>query len=262
MGGPKQPPQPLSPGAHLQNQGTPGHLRMGVNASGQPVAMSPSPVVRVYRTSGKSLLDGAGNADRDDGKPIDARFDWLSPFETEKYVLVPEKLDADSASARSRACSLLSNSHLPIEIYARISEPTRRSRSERCAWILADGTLGEVRDGGNAQSVIPPPRPPKAVGVVHSHPTVPSFLSPPSHGGRGDEDYDDVSLVQDPVQLVVESNSGRLWQQFTRGRTSIIGRVANGGVFFLVSEDDPVAAVAYRTWTLDDWRDRKTAAPR
>jgi hypothetical protein len=216
----------------------------------------------VYGISGKSLLDGAANADRDDGKPIDARFDWLSPFETEKYVLVPEKLDPDAASARARACSLLSSSQLAIEIHARISEPTRRSRSERCAWILADGALGDVRDGRSAQSVTPPPRPPKAVGIVHSHPTVPGFLSPPSHGGRGDEDYDDVSLVQDPIQLVVESNSGRLWQQFTRGRTSIIGRVGNGGVLFLVAGDDPIAAVAYRTWSPDDWRERKTAASR
>jgi hypothetical protein len=88
-----------------------------------------------------------------------------------------------------------------------------------------------------------------AIGLVHSHPSMLTDVTPPSRG-FGDNDYDDASLKATPIQLVVESDSGRLWGQFAGGYTILIGRLGDAWVR-VAADDDAFATIAFKTVSME-----------
>jgi hypothetical protein len=144
---------------------------------------------------------------------------------------------------------LLTTTTLGREIAAVVMAPTRRDRCERIAWILPDGRLGPPGAPGTTQQVPVPQMPSGAIGLVHSHPSMPTSIVPPSHE-RGDEDYDEDTFQTTPIQFVVESDSGRLWGQFPGGYTILMARLLGAWVQ-VVADGDALATIAFKTVSMD-----------
>jgi hypothetical protein len=238
---------------HHSSPGTLGRLDLSQLLADAGSSILPNKMRKSAATSIHTplIFKGVENVDRADRKTFNENFDWLSTFTTEKFALIPEPISADDSAIRAKMCNLLSLSPLATEIFAKISDPSRRDRAERLAWILTDGRLGAVKSGSIQEVVIPPP-PGHAIGLLHSHVIMGSFISPPSVGS-GNNDYDNGSLKDYPMQFVVESDSRRVWGQFQGARTSILGRLSLDGHFLMIGTDDPVSNVVYRTMPLDDW---------
>lgn len=239
---------------HHSSPGTLGRLDFSELLADAGSSIVPNKTRKSATTSVHASLvfKGVENVDRADRKAFNEDFDWLSTFTTEKFALVPEPMGADEAAIRAKMCSLLSLSPLASEIFVKISEPSRRDRAERLAWILTDGRLGAVKSGSIQEVIVPAP-PDHAIGLLHSHVIMGSFISPPSVGS-GNNDYDNGSLRDYPMQFVVESDSRRIWGQFLGAHTSILGRLSSlDGHFLMIGADDPVSNVAYRTVPLDEW---------
>jgi hypothetical protein len=246
--------RPMAGAVHHSSPGTLGRLdfsQLLADAGSSTLPLKPKKSTW-SKSSAALVFKGVENVDRADRKLFDDQFDWLSTFITEKFALVPGAITADDAATRARMCKLLSQSPLAAQIFALISEPSKRDRKERLAWILPDGRLGEVK-GGSIQEVAVPSPPERAVGLLHSHVGMSSFIAPPSTG-RGNNDYDADSLSKYPVQFVVESDSRRIWGQFQGAHTSILGRLSGpDGHFQMIDTDDPVSGVLYLTVPLDEW---------
>jgi hypothetical protein len=208
------------------------------------------------RVDAAFVFKGVENVDRADRKPFNGQFDWLSTFTTEKFALVPEPIESADSAIRAGMCKLLSESSLATEIFTKISEPSKRDRTERLAWIFPDGRLADVKSGSIQEVTVSAP-PDRAVGLLHSHVIMSSFISPPSVG-RGNNDYEADSLRKYSMQFVVESDSRRIWGQFQGARTSILGRLAAPtGRFDMIDVDDPVGRTVYVTVPLDTWNQKQ-----
>lgn len=240
----------FGPGAGgFRSSRPPGALRHDAIAQLGPAV--PPPRVPMTTVSAKSILKNVENVDGEDRNAISDDFDWLTSFATEKLAFYPEPVNTAQQATRSRMRRLLTSSQLARNIFRAIAEPARKDRAERIAWILNDGDLGNVGIGTRQQVKIPP-APPSAVGIVHAHPAPPTFISPPSHA-PGDEDYDK-TLAEAPLQFVVECDSGRLWGQFPKARTCLIGSLGRpDGFLRLIDANDPTQQFVYRTESLDDW---------
>jgi hypothetical protein len=245
-------PKPGS--AHYLTPGTMGRLDFSQLLADAGSTIRPVKAQQAVASSVDAALvfKGVDNVDRADRKPFNAQFDWLSAFTTEKFALVPESIQLADSAVRAGMCKLLSETPLAAEIFTKISEPSKRDRTERLAWICQDGRLADVK-GGSIQEVAVPAPPQRAVGLLHSHVIMSSFISPPSVG-RGTNDYDADSLKHYPMQFVVESDSRRIWGQFQGARTSILGRLAPPtGRFEMIDANDPVGRTVYVTVSLDTW---------
>jgi hypothetical protein len=244
--------------AHYLTPGTTGRLDFAqlLADAGSTIRPVKAQKTGVSRVDAALVFKGVENIDRADRRPFNAQFDWLSTVTTEKFALVPEPIQSADSAIRAGMCKLLSESSLAAEIFMKISEPSRRDRAERLAWILQDGRLADVKSGSIQEVAVPAP-PDRAVGLLHSHVIMRSFISPPSVG-RGNNDYDADSLKNYAMQFVVESDSRRIWGQFQGARTSILGRLASpDGRFEMIDMNDPVGRTVYMTVPLDTWNQKQ-----
>jgi len=228
----------------------PGSLGLGPIEAGQDlVAGWAAPPSKPAST--KEMLKGIRNVDRADGKPFDATFDWLSPFEVGgKWVLNPVQPSQMVDKTRQQMLELLGGTRLAQEIFSKLSSQTQKDRAERAAWILGGGKLGPIRRG-TVQMVDQGSTPTGAVGLIHTHPSLPGSLEPPTGPGR-EGDYDS-TLKKYPLQFVIESASGRIWGQFLPDLTSLLGRIQSPGSFQPLAATDPVAKLVYQVISVLHW---------
>jgi hypothetical protein len=256
-------PQVNNPGVHPDapaGGGGPGLFRiprqpgplgrelLAQSGPGIPVAKQVTPVSAV---SSKEILRDVKNVDRTDDKPFDNAFDWLTPFKVGgTIVLIPEKPSPNIETLRRKMLQALGNSRLAQNVL-RLAKETEQERRERAAWILENGELGPIQKG-SLQKVEAAPMPQRnVVGFVHTHPTTPFELAPPSPGAL---DYDS-SLRDNPIQFVAESAKGRVWAQYLPTHTSLLGRIIGpAGSFQPLSADDPLAKTIYKVISTDTWK--------
>lgn len=254
-------PQVNNPDVHPDaplGGGGPGHFRVPRNAG--PLTPEPlsdsrptTPAATTKTVSGKVLLQDVRNVDRSDGGTFDAAFDWLTPFMVGGVtVFLPEKLDQQGA-ARQRMLDLFAQTPLAQHLFAQLARPTQRDRLERSAWILATGELTPVQLGKNGTVEMSDlPTQGTVVGCVHTHPTTPTEIAPPSL-----DDYDR-TLLRYPWQFVVESARGRVWGQFPPNYTSLLGWIFGpNGVFQALDGADPLAGMVAKVITSQTWEKLK-----
>jgi hypothetical protein len=199
------------------------------------------------------IMKGVTNVDRTDHRKFDNTFKWQAPFLADgKWALIPETITIDAAKIRDRMIDLLSGTRLAQHIYADLVVVTQKHRAERAAWILASGELGQAKTG-TTQEVEQASKPAgNVVGYVHTHPTIPNFINPPS-AGKSDNDFDS-TLTSYPIQFVVESDRGIVWAQFLPKHTAILGRITGPqGVFQRLDPAEPAAKLMYKIISIDDW---------
>lgn len=158
---------------------------------------------------------------------------------------------------------ILTKTRLAQNIFLKLLKPMKPGiRDERAAWILRSGELGPVKTG-TTQKVEQADKPVggEIVGYVHIHPTLPTYLNPPSAGSM-DSDYDK-TLIEYPLQFVVESSKGRVWAQFPPRHACLLGRInVVTGAFQPLDAKELMAATVYKVISVDGWRLMEAMKPK
>lgn len=187
----------------------------------------------------QELFKGVRNASLTDGQKIPSDFDGTQMFKVIDEYRV-EDIDVDKKKVRDQMLRLLLNSNLPMGLWG-LMKKTSRTRLEYTAYILKSGQLAGIKRGGHLK--VEPGNIPRAdvVGVVHTHPAFSWEIAPPSSG-----DFAGVDWVKRPIQLVVESDSGRLWGQFKPRHSGLLGRIKGDKKFQRINLLGSIKDLVYR----------------
>jgi RHS repeat-associated protein len=175
---------------------------------------------------------------------VSSTFDWTRSFRVylpggmEEFR--PTEINEANEQRRDMMLRLLTSTPLPSSLL-HIAQETIRLHAEHSADIMPNGQLGPVSSGSFGGVTSDDSRDPDAVGFVHTHPTIPELLAPPSGGDWVGSD----AFSQRPAQMMVEASSGRVWGILEPRHATLLGRMTSEGGFEPLNPLDPLNEVAF-----------------